>query len=142
MGCDIHLHIEIKLKGKWEHWGYPNIDRDYRLFTKMAGVRQVQGITPISQPKGLPDDLTVLTQFDANEQTGDRHSESWLSKEEIVRLSDFLEGLTTGGTERFDLEWDILHCYFFGNSFTEMSKYPENIQEEISDLRFIFWFDN
>ena len=39
MGCDIHLHAEIKVNGKWEHYAHPHIRRDYRLFAKMASVR-------------------------------------------------------------------------------------------------------
>lgn len=39
MGCDIHLHIEIKMNGLWRHYSMPHIERDYCLFGVMAGVR-------------------------------------------------------------------------------------------------------
>lgn len=142
MGCDIHLHIEIKLNGRWEHFGCPNIDRNYSLFSKMAGIRQVVGVAAITQPKGLPKDLTCITQFDADYWKDDRHGESWLDKHEIVQLSNFLEGMSTGSTKNYDLECDILHCYLFGNSFAGLSKYPGECREGVSDVRFVFWFDN
>ena len=39
MGCDIHAHFEIKVDGEWLHYSQANINRNYRLFEKMAGVR-------------------------------------------------------------------------------------------------------
>ena len=51
MGCDIHLHVEVKIKGKWLHYNHPNIDRCYWLFTKMAGVREIEGVEAC---EGLP----------------------------------------------------------------------------------------
>lgn len=27
MGCDIHLHIEVKINGAWEHYATPRVDR-------------------------------------------------------------------------------------------------------------------
>lgn len=115
MGCDIHLHIEIKLNGKWEHYGCPSIDRNYRLFTKMAGIKNYTGITPIAQPKGLPEDLTIITQFDAKDWEDDAHDSSWLNKEEIVQLSDFLDILSKAEKKqsiRYDLEQDIALLFF------------------------------
>ena len=141
MGCDIHLHIEIKLNGKWEHLGNPNIDRNYRLFAKMAGVRNYNNVTPISGPKGLPENLTTLTKFDADYWEGDMHTASWLDANEIAEMSAFLDGLNTE-KERYDLEWNVLHCYLFGNSFAGLDKYPEENQKCVTDVRFVFWFDN
>ena len=34
MGTDMHLHIELKIDGRWEHWSAPRIDRNYEFFAK------------------------------------------------------------------------------------------------------------
>jgi len=39
MSCSIHLHIEVKVDGTWEHYGEPSINSNYQLFEKLAGVR-------------------------------------------------------------------------------------------------------
>jgi hypothetical protein len=64
MGCDIHAHVELKLAdGRWHHWNAPHINRNYLLFTKLAGVRDYgEGIQPFAQPRGLPKDITLPTQ--------------------------------------------------------------------------------
>ncbi len=37
MGCDIHLHTEVKIANVWHRYGCPSVDRNYRVFAKMAG---------------------------------------------------------------------------------------------------------
>jgi hypothetical protein len=35
MGCDIHVHVEIKHKELgWLHWNHPRVERWYRMFYK------------------------------------------------------------------------------------------------------------
>jgi len=138
MGCDIHLHIEVKLNGKWEHYAAPRIDRDYRLFTKMAGVRQCCNMQCLASPRGLPNDITVLTRYDCERMGSDGHDHSWLGKEEIRILSHFIEVLKDGW---YNLEYHVLHCYLFENSFDIVS-YPEGVPIGVEDVRFVFWFDN
>jgi hypothetical protein len=148
MGCDIHLHIEIKLNNKWEHYACPRIERWYQLFAKMAGVRNYveSGVIPISLPKGIPEDVTSITKYDYERWDTDGHSHSWLNLKEIAELEDWLNQMKEGNNpNNGDLEWDILHCYLFGNSFAALYKYPEETKKynpEITDVRFVFWFDN
>ncbi|KKK61066.1 hypothetical protein LCGC14_3018060, partial [marine sediment metagenome] len=93
MGCDIHAHIEIKVGGEWHHYSQPMVDRDYRLFTRMAGVRK-SDVEPISAPRGLPQDITFTTRFDAEQHWGeDGHSHSWLSCKELAALVEWYDGL-------------------------------------------------
>jgi hypothetical protein len=144
MGCDIHLHVEVKIEGKWEHYHAPNISRSYKLFEKMAGVRgEIKNA--ISSPKGLPDDLNIITRKSAEYWDVDGHSWSWLNLEEISILSDWLHDLGSKEEKGFlncDLEHSILHCYCEGNSFAGIIKYPDEKPEWIEDVRFVFWFDN
>lgn len=138
MGCDIHFYREVKIDGKWRHYGECNIDRDYNLFAKMAGVRNYQELKPISQPKGLPEDVSFMTKFHYERQKEDWHSASWLDKYEITELYEWLENRM--GEKSWSLEREYWG-YLFGNGWN-LAKYPEDWPEDIEDIRFVFWFDN
>ena len=142
MGCDIHLHIEVKIHGKWEHWGNPAIDRNYDLFAVMAGVRNNGDIIPLSEPKGLPANLTTVTQFAYDYEKPDAHSMSWLSLKEIGKVDAYIAGIATTEKRWYDFEYHVLHSYLLGNSFAGIGTYPEDRPKGINDVRFIFWFDN
>lgn len=60
MGCDIHMYVEHKDKDGsswWSFGGRINPGRIYGMFAKLAGVRNSFGITPLFQPRGIPDDM-------------------------------------------------------------------------------------
>jgi hypothetical protein len=142
MGCDIHLHTEIKVNGKWLHYGAPSVPRCYALFALMADVRNSDGdIIPVSKPKGLPDDISEITRL-SNQRWGcDGHSHSWLSAVELAKLEDAWQKHKPHGWDQSDLE----HHYFGyleSNSWAGFAKYPEDREPWIEDVRFVFWFDN
>ena len=148
MGCDIHLHIELKIEGKWEHYGCPSIPRSYYLFTKLAGVRASNPeIEPFSEPRGLPDDITLLTKMAVDRDGGDAHSKSWIDSNEIDQLEEWvrtylIKTWNRSNSNWLDLEAHFLHSYCFGNSFAGIKKYPESYPSSVEDVRFVFWFDN
>lgn len=77
MGCDIHLYVERRVHGAWQtadRWtddkyapGSRNVEyedqfytgRNYGLFSILAGVRNRHEIVSISEPRGLPDDMSA-----------------------------------------------------------------------------------
>lgn len=130
MGCDIHLHVEIKIDGKWEHWSAPDVERWYSLFGLMAGVRGESG--PVVQPRGIPEDATMLTRRDFEEWDADAHTPSWLSWDEMAKVWDILTDSHPLERRGISFEHDILHCHppYWG---------PEQDQPE---ARVVFWFDN
>jgi len=81
MGCDIHSRAERKVNGKWEIIrGLAPFDwRSYGMFGFLAGVRNYSDVTPLSEPRGLPDDTPEYEEC----ELGD-HSHSWLSIEELL----------------------------------------------------------
>lgn len=114
MGCDIHGVFQAKRNGKWADIENPYDERrHYQLFAVLAGVRNGLGfagtptggqVTPISEPRGFPDDFEVdgeshpiedLRQMSAWSRKyfskedrfevwmGD-HSHSWLTADEIL----------------------------------------------------------
>ena len=130
MGTDIQLHVEIELDNQWHHWATPSIRQNYQLFGKMAGVRGIED--PITKPKGLPNDITLLTTLDYQRSKEDAHTASWLNRNEIEELSDWLNETYDFGL-RYDLEFGILHTYLFDNGITELTN-------GVTDVRLVFWF--
>lgn len=125
MGCDIHAHLEIKVNDKWEHWSALNLGRDYELFGLMAGVRG--DLDPVSQPKGLPEDASLLTKMDSDKWDSDGHTHSWLSSNELALVIEQLKAQP--GRDKWALQREF--GYVFGD-------YPQ----ERDDVRIVFWFDN
>jgi hypothetical protein len=142
MGCDIHLHIEIKIESKWHHYNHPNVNRNYHLFSKMANVRNYPeyNIKPISEPKGFPEDATFTTKFDYENWGNDAHSPSWLDKHDIELLEYWFN---QHQIERHSFEFNKQFGYLFGNDFSSINdKEDDCIPKDIEDVRFVFWFDN
>lgn len=135
MGCDIHIHSEIKVNGKWLHYDQPNCERDYDLFEKMAGVRgDIKNA--IAPPRGIPDDATETTKLCCEYDGVDGHSHSWLSSKEIAELSEWADNNDRPWTKN---EWDK---WLFGNGYSDFHKYLSARPKFLEDVRFIFWFDN
>lgn len=150
MGCDIHVHIEIFYKGKWRHYAAPNVNRWYDLFAVMAGVRNYSEIDPISEPKGVPANMSEITKMEFNYWGSDVHNHSWFDEKEIDLLSSWLRNRMkkeNGSFLDFDLEFGVLNgTYLLGNgltSFLHSKGNPDSsIPKELESLRMIFWFDN
>ena len=108
MGCDIHLYCEYKPKnGKRNNWisgdyfkvnqNYEVYDdeskmtiiklydgRWYELFAILADVRNYSNNTPISQPKGIPDDSCGFIKTEYDEWSCDAHSASYFTLRELL----------------------------------------------------------
>lgn len=108
MGCDIHFYVERRVDGRWvsadtwtpnkfytpgeddgerpfeiAHENYFYKDRNYALFAVLAGVRNRTNVTPIAEPRGLPDDVSDEVRAESEAYTGDGHSHSWLTVAEL-----------------------------------------------------------
>lgn len=120
MGCDIYLHVEVKIGDKWEHYSSCDVCRSYNLFAKMANVRNREGIIPIDEPRGLPSDISKETSTHYESWGTDAHSASFLTAQEVVELEGWVK------EQGYPNE-------FFRNLFES---------NRTSDFRFVFWFDN
>ncbi len=136
MSCDIHLHAEVKINGTWHHYAQPECYQYYPLFEKMAGVRG-DVAKAIAAPRGLPDDASVVTKFDAEKWGEDGHSHSWLSATEIAQLAAWEKALHA--PDYHAPTWD---GWLFGQTYSGFTKYPEDRPAGLEDVRFVFWFDN
>lgn len=134
MGCDIHVHTEVLVDGKWEHYGAPCVERWYKLFEKMAGVRGDLS-NAIRPPRGLPNDCSVLTKLDADDEGEDGHSWSWFDQEDIRALYAWW------GTQGYELPIESEFGYLFGNGWDGLPECSP-LKDRVTDVRWVFWFDN
>lgn len=88
MGCDIHVQAEKRVNGKWTAIDCSIFDwRSYGMFGFLANVRNYSDVPPISEPRGLPEDVDCSNEDD---WLGD-HSFSWLSTEELLNFDYYQE---------------------------------------------------
>ena len=109
MGADIHMFYELKINGKWElyDWqakyrsgnyedGSPrynwsemwedvlSINRNYRLFALLAGVRNDGSFEPIKSPISLPYDVSDKVKAEHDSWGIDAHSATWYMLDELL----------------------------------------------------------
>lgn len=82
MGCDIHTVAQRREGDRWIDLGFAPFDyRSYGMFGFLANVRNYSAVTPISEPRGLPEDFDDEAHgFDSN------HSCSWLAVQELTEV--------------------------------------------------------
>ena len=109
MGCDIHIYVEKKVDGIWvsaDEWkSYEDgrmfvpyekefyNKRNYDLFAILANVRNGrgfagcytgEGFNPITNPRGIPDDVCEAVKFEYGAWDGDGHSHSYFTVKELL----------------------------------------------------------
>lgn len=150
MGCDIHTYVEHRpaVTEPWElvageapfNW------RSYSVFGFLADVRNYSAVTPLAEPRGVPDDMSpaVAAEFDDGV-----HSSSWLSVRELIefdydqpmndrRITRNGDGGVTGSPEEGRV---TTYREFLGQSFADDVERLATLGDP--DLvRVVFWFDN
>ena len=147
----------------------PQIGRNYDLFSILANVRNGtwgEDIKPISEPRGLPEDVSDEIKKLSDEWDCDGHSHSYLSLDEIkkfdwhnkkIKHSAFVserqknEYEKTGKAPTYysawsssgvKIEWEesiaeSIGGYFLKEIMPELEKL-----EKWGKVRIVFWFDN
>lgn len=169
MGCDIHTAVEVRSDGEWrwkssakfpdqyEDGGFtsePFDWRSYGMFGFLANVRNYSMVPPLSEAKGLPDNLSSELKTDLDAPWLGDHSFSWLSLAELLsfnydqtfedrritvqRAPNFFDGagLADPGDGKITSFRDFLGKKFF-SQLEILKEYgaPE-------DVRIVFGFDN
>jgi hypothetical protein len=106
MGADIHMIAESRgLEGRWElspcnpsHYsptGGPvmadevELERNYALFSTLAGVRSCHEYPCLYEPRGVPEDMGKSAQAWWDRwNDGDYHTPSWLYWDEAMRCAE------------------------------------------------------
>lgn len=144
MGCDIHTYLEIQdSKGNWIYSDLHNPKgekievaghRNYRVFGLLGNVRfdpNSIGLPPLTDARGLPDDVSPEVSKE-NEGWGyDAHSHSYVTLDEI---SDYR-------IKHADKENDIL-IYVEDTLRSLLPILLPYVDKPESKLRMVFWFDN
>jgi hypothetical protein len=144
MGCDIHLAVERRVRylsqpndtweraervvpSRWSGEGMEREDwydnRNYSLFAILAGVRNGSGfagtdlgdpVVPISEPRGVPEDVSDEVRKEIEQWDIDGHSHSWFTIGELLA---------------FDWDQKITHRAWV----RRQSGHPRNRQDETPD---------
>lgn len=144
MGCDINLHVEIKISSKlneWIHYSHPRVSRSYTLFSILAGVRNEENnIDAIFKPRGIPEDISDVTRIDFNQTGDDQGSASYLSPDELLKCMDFFEELFPGQEYKKGSVHESFG-FLFGGNIWHFNKFKDDFPEELIDARVVFWFE-
>ena len=162
MGADIHIYAEYRSTANaWE--AIPDYEpfgqRCYDVFSFFAKVRfsdDYHRVTPypISEPRGLPKDVSTYVKKESDEWGVDGFGHSWLSVEELSsfdynkplrerKVDAFSEGHTLRfGTLPSSLSYAQIENPTIGDTlgehyFDELEKLKESKAERI-----VFWFDS
>ena len=138
MGTDIHAHVEVKREGKWLHFNAPHVIRHYPLFTKMAGVREVEGVEPIAAPRGIPEDISDITRVCWEREKDDAHDAGYLTRAEIRTLAWWYDTLDTRKTQGGFHGLEGVFGYIDGSPLHSLGG---ESREMFDDVRIVFWFD-
>ena len=137
MGCDIHAYAEVRqANGTWKKAKVkvPD-DRNYTAFAILAGVRNSYGVTPISAPRGLPEDTATrdTDDTDADLDSPDHvwlgdHSHSWLLLSELMAI-DYNQDVNECGmvTKR---QANFIKQGFPPSSWCSWTTDPESVEAE------------
>ena len=159
MSCELHIFCEVRNKktGKWKQVGkhfpvlsckngmyktrHPFDWQSYSLFGFLADVRNYSGCTPISQPKGIPNNISHTISKEWEEwRTTEGHSDSFLTLRELLEFNynkKFIDdrfGEDTYGKR-------ITHKEHLGKRFFVHLKELKKLGKP-DDVRIVFWFDN
>jgi len=127
MGCDIHMHTERRVDGRWVHVEQgPYDDRNYGFFSALANVRSYDDYGgPIAEGRGIPEDASPEVQADSEVWGSDGHSRSYATLDE-------LECFLAENPEPKD------GASFWTDGMTKLRA----IGGDPEHVRIVFWFDN
>lgn len=158
MGCDIHCYIEYKNdNGEWvfanpdfknykhDNNGWDAIDgfftdRDYNLFSLLAGVRG--GWDAMKEPCGFPNDATEEVSMVYTEYGDDAHTTTWYDVRELQLLVELTAQKFKNMDGLDDYENPIPSLQRFYTIVDYILDMNGVYYPKIGEARVIMWFDN
>jgi len=173
MGCDIHSFAEVRRNNKWEivkeHFSLDEFNRkyynkekgdnpfdwrSYSMFGFLAGVRNYSCCEPISESKGIPEDVCEEIKEEYERWDSDAHSASYLTLRELIEF-DYNQILWDRRITREESPNCFNGAALANEGEGKMITYREHLGEsffkhleelnqlgELDDVRIVFWFDN
>lgn len=103
MGCDIHFYVERNVGRKWQSCDTWDVEkeskdpfvpyeksfynnRNYRLFSILAGIRNSHNFLPIDSPRGLPPGCSPVIKATSKSWGVDGHSHSYFTIKELLEF--------------------------------------------------------
>jgi hypothetical protein len=164
MGTNIRIYLEEKMGDTWRDRNLYSLrssdentfspvsvynGRDYLLFSLLAGVRNFEALTPISAPRSLPLDCSLLIRALAPKELVDDiyHGYSWLG------LKELFDVLATKKSVLYPHEKTPMSRAvesvesLIGEIANQLYKleriYDErDLKEKSEDFRIVFWFED
>ncbi len=119
---------------KWEiedgyNWDIPYEERfysvrNYYLFAILADVRNSGYVTPLEQPRGIPDDCSMAYSYIIKKWGSDSHSHSYFTLEELLKV-----------------DWSIYNELYLSR-FIETIERMKTVDTDPNKVRCVFFFDN
>jgi len=113
-------------------------EQNYVSFAMLANVRNSFGdrIVPISQPKGLPDDVSKVVQKESDRWGYGGHSHSFLTLKELQEYGwDQVAFLADVGRQPYK---ELAHTFYTWS----IPKLKELAGDDPDSVRIVFWFDS
>ncbi len=111
-------------------------ERDYNLFTRLAGVRSYDSDMPVfAQPRGIPDDISAISKAQVDRWGCDGHSHSYAT---YAELEDYWQSYA----------FDSHQLRLFVDALKDRMKdelwlfNKEPSEDDKENFRVIFFFDN
>ncbi len=154
-------------------WGepftfHPITSRNYNLFAVLANVRNGtwnKEVEPISEPKGLPKDVSVFVKKKAREYGSDGHSHSYLTLQELknynwkkkIKMKAYVSKeqkkeyekkktkpntYSAWSSNGVVLEWEDNYYNQFAKYFVDDIIPQLKRLGKYGEIRIVFWFDN
>lgn len=142
-------------------WLYDN--RNYDVFAILAdvrngrgfaGVKTGEGFVPISEPKGLPSNVSEEVKKESDYWEGDGHSHSYLTLQDLLTY-DWHGQKTKKAGMVTKISYYETACDFVDEVIPALKKLVHNskkdssfpyleklTEEQTKDIRIVFWFDN
>jgi hypothetical protein len=108
-------------------------EKNYFLFSILANVRNLEGIVPLSMPRGIPENVSGEIKRVSDSEGTDAHSHSWLTLKELLNFN-WNQVFTFDGKE-----YSYSQCA--ENFLTEFIPELQRLGDK-DDVRIVLWFDN
>lgn len=123
--------------------------RYYFLFALLANVRNYDNLTPMSEPRGIPEDACRCTKEAYELWKDEAHSASYVTLAELIRFADYYPGSKKDAAGvREVLEESLINplkerADCLGQISSHLWEYSMlEALKRAEDIRIVFWFDN